>query len=176
MILTWKQYFGISVTLSSFTQILISVGLSWFLCFVLTATGVFTDDPNGWGYGARTDIKTDVLTKTSWFRFPYPGIIVFGCAISQLFSYDAYQTFFFICPHERVLCFSHHFVNYARTVSCEFFYLSFFNCNKVYFDPAPRRFWEVNLELVFLKPTKHHRWNCIYSYHMIFFTFVQNNK
>lgn len=53
--------------------ILISVGLSWFLCFVLTATGVFTNDPNGWGYGARTDIKTDVLTKTSWFRFPYPG-------------------------------------------------------------------------------------------------------
>lgn len=94
LILTWKQYFGISVTLSSFTQILISVGLSWFLCFVLTATGVFTDDPNGWGYGARTDIKTDVLTKTSWFRFPYPGIIVFCCAISQLFSYDAYQTFF----------------------------------------------------------------------------------
>lgn len=117
LILTWKQYFGISVTLSSFTQILISVGLSWFLCFVLTATGVFTDDPNGWGYGARTDIKTDVLTKTSWFRFPYPGIIDIGFARSQLISYDAYQTnvvfFLFFFAHTNVYYVSHHFINYA---------------------------------------------------------------
>lgn len=66
------------------TQILLSVGLSWFLCFVLTVTGVFTDDPNGWGYGARTDIKTDVLTKTSWFRFPHPDNSLIGITRSQM--------------------------------------------------------------------------------------------
>ncbi|XP_052682979.1 solute carrier family 23 member 1-like isoform X2 [Crassostrea angulata] len=72
LVVTFSQYLK-RWKICELFPILLSVGLSWLLCFVLTVTGVFTDDPNGWGYGARTDIKTDVLTKTSWFRFPHPG-------------------------------------------------------------------------------------------------------
>ena len=46
----------------------------WLLCFILTVAGAFPEDDTEYGYEARTDIRLDVLEKTSWIRFPYPGI------------------------------------------------------------------------------------------------------
>lgn len=47
--------------------------IAWGICAIFTLTNVFPNDPNHWTYGARTDTKSDVLIKASWFRFPYPG-------------------------------------------------------------------------------------------------------
>ena len=46
--------------------------LTWLLCYILTITDVFPDNKDEWGYQARTDIKTSVLSETKWFRVPYP--------------------------------------------------------------------------------------------------------
>ncbi|KAK3789932.1 hypothetical protein RRG08_004044 [Elysia crispata] len=35
--------------------------------------GVLTNDPEKWGYAARTDIQLHVLQESKWFRLPYPG-------------------------------------------------------------------------------------------------------
>ena len=54
-------------------QVILSVCIMWLLCFILTVGGAFPDDKTEYGYEARTDIRLDVLEKTSWIRFPYPG-------------------------------------------------------------------------------------------------------
>ncbi len=51
--------------------------MSWFICFILTVTDVFTNQPGEWGYEARTDIRLDVLRDVAWFRIPYPGTMNF---------------------------------------------------------------------------------------------------
>ncbi|XP_052810952.1 solute carrier family 23 member 1-like isoform X2 [Mya arenaria] len=57
----------------SLFPVLLAMVLSWVICVILTAAGAFPEDKKAWGYYARTDIKTDVLYKSEWFRFPYPG-------------------------------------------------------------------------------------------------------
>ena len=49
--------------------------VSWGICAILTTTDALPSDPKAWGYSARTDVRADVLQKTKWFRFPYPGKI-----------------------------------------------------------------------------------------------------
>ena len=51
-----------------------SMAITWLLCYILTVTDVFPNDPDAWGYGARTDIRSTVITESPWVRFPYPGI------------------------------------------------------------------------------------------------------
>ena len=46
---------------------------SWLICVILTVAGVFPENEGEWGYKARTDINAEVLHKSEWFRFPYPG-------------------------------------------------------------------------------------------------------
>ena len=53
--------------------VLLAMLLSWLICYILTVTGVLTDNKEGWGYGARTDTKPGVIANADWFRFPYPG-------------------------------------------------------------------------------------------------------
>lgn len=53
--------------------VLLAVIVAWVICVILTEAEVLTDDPDGWGYKARTDIRTDVIDSSEWFRFPYPG-------------------------------------------------------------------------------------------------------
>ncbi|XP_021367158.1 solute carrier family 23 member 2-like [Mizuhopecten yessoensis] len=53
--------------------ILISIVLTWVLCFVLTRAGVFPDDQTDPAYKARTDTRTVLIETTPWFFFPYPG-------------------------------------------------------------------------------------------------------
>ena len=53
-------------------QVVFGMVISWVICYILTKTDVFPNDPQKWGYFARTDIKQAVLDDTKWFRFPYP--------------------------------------------------------------------------------------------------------
>ncbi|XP_046566148.1 solute carrier family 23 member 1-like [Haliotis rubra] len=62
-----------SLQLFNLFPVLLAIVSAWVICVILTVTGALPDDPKGWGYQARTDIRTDVLYKASWFRFPYPG-------------------------------------------------------------------------------------------------------
>ncbi|XP_064648212.1 solute carrier family 23 member 1-like isoform X3 [Lineus longissimus] len=53
--------------------VILSIALSWVVCYIFTVTNVFPNDPKAHGYKARTDIRTSVLQEAAWFRFPYPG-------------------------------------------------------------------------------------------------------
>ncbi|CAE1313506.1 SLC23A1 [Acanthosepion pharaonis] len=62
-----------SLSLFKMFPLLIAIFISWLFCYILTITDVFPKEKDKWGYAARTDIYTDVLEKSAWFRFPYPG-------------------------------------------------------------------------------------------------------
>lgn len=47
--------------------------MSWMVCGILTAAGVFSDNPKDLDYQARTDASVRVLHNAKWFFFPYPG-------------------------------------------------------------------------------------------------------
>ncbi|XP_037021711.2 solute carrier family 23 member 1-like isoform X2 [Artibeus jamaicensis] len=53
--------------------VLLALCISWLLCFVLTVTNALPSAPTAYGYLARTDTKSHVLSQAPWFRFPYPG-------------------------------------------------------------------------------------------------------
>ncbi|XP_055506075.1 xan_ur_permease domain-containing protein [Leucoraja erinacea] len=53
--------------------VLFGIVISWVISFILTYFNVFPDDPNAYGYYARTDLKSDVIGRVEWFRIPYPG-------------------------------------------------------------------------------------------------------
>lgn len=54
-------------------QVILAVLLSWMVCGILTAAGVFSDNPKNLDYHARTDASVRVLHNAKWFFFPYPG-------------------------------------------------------------------------------------------------------
>merc|ERR1719150_957755 len=47
--------------------ILLTILIVWGLCAILTATGAISEDN-----AARTDSKIALVSKSLWFRFPYP--------------------------------------------------------------------------------------------------------
>lgn len=49
--------------------------VGWLACYVLTATGVFSSSPGGFGHASRTDRHAYVLAESPWFRVPYPGTV-----------------------------------------------------------------------------------------------------
>lgn len=53
--------------------IILAIVIAWLFSYILTVTDVFPTDPDAYGYGARTDLKSDVLRESKWFDFPYPG-------------------------------------------------------------------------------------------------------
>ncbi|KAJ4928609.1 hypothetical protein JOQ06_004239, partial [Pogonophryne albipinna] len=53
--------------------ILLGIGVSWLVCYLLTIFDVLPSDPTQYGHLARTDIKGDVVNEASWFTLPYPG-------------------------------------------------------------------------------------------------------
>ncbi|XP_020391140.2 xan_ur_permease domain-containing protein isoform X1 [Rhincodon typus] len=53
--------------------VLLGIAVSWIISVLLTYFNVFPDDPDAYGYYARTDIKSDVIMHADWFRIPYPG-------------------------------------------------------------------------------------------------------
>ncbi|XP_046558665.1 solute carrier family 23 member 2-like isoform X1 [Haliotis rubra] len=52
--------------------VLISVGLAWFLSFVLTVTDVLPSNSTQPGHMARTDVRISALYDSPWFYFPLP--------------------------------------------------------------------------------------------------------
>ncbi|XP_051532732.1 solute carrier family 23 member 1-like [Myxocyprinus asiaticus] len=52
--------------------IIMAIMVVWLVCYILTLTDVLPDDPNRYGYKARTDSRGDIMTQAPWFRFPYP--------------------------------------------------------------------------------------------------------
>ncbi|XP_040147329.1 solute carrier family 23 member 1 isoform X3 [Ictidomys tridecemlineatus] len=59
--------------LFQFFPVLLGLCISWFICFVLTVTNTLPSSPTDYGYLARTDTKSNVLSQAPWFRIPYPG-------------------------------------------------------------------------------------------------------
>ena len=57
-----------------FLQVIFAIVITWLLSIILTATNVFPNDPTKWGYEARTDLRTEVIFMSPWFRVPYPGL------------------------------------------------------------------------------------------------------
>ncbi|CAE1313503.1 SLC23A1 [Acanthosepion pharaonis] len=76
-----------SLSLFKMFPILFAICISWLLYYILTITDVFPKEKGKWGYAARTDLYTDVLYKSAWFRFPYPG--VFASIIKSVGDYYA---------------------------------------------------------------------------------------
>ncbi|XP_060792256.1 solute carrier family 23 member 1 isoform X5 [Neoarius graeffei] len=53
-------------------EIILAVMLVWFVCYILTLTEVLPNDPEKYGYKARTDARGEIMSQTPWFRIPYP--------------------------------------------------------------------------------------------------------
>lgn len=49
-----------------------AIMLVWFVCYVLTLTDVLPNDPEKYGYKARTDARGEIMSQAPWFRMPYP--------------------------------------------------------------------------------------------------------
>ena len=47
--------------------------LVWSVAAILTACGVFPDDPDNIAYLARTDARIAVVQSTPWLLITYPG-------------------------------------------------------------------------------------------------------
>ncbi|XP_070581577.1 solute carrier family 23 member 2-like [Ptychodera flava] len=56
----------------SLFPVLIAILISWLFCYILTETGVFTDDPSDPSYQARTDRHADSIASIPWVWFPLP--------------------------------------------------------------------------------------------------------
>ena len=88
--------------------------VSWVICVILTVAGAFPDDPKAWGYNARTDIKTDVLYESKWFRFPYPGKCG-ECVVNMRVS--VIVEFVWVLPHCNLT-----FINYPFCCHTRIYY------------------------------------------------------
>ncbi|XP_045182216.2 solute carrier family 23 member 2-like [Mercenaria mercenaria] len=53
--------------------VFLAVIISCVICTILTVTNVLPNDPDKWGYAARTDSNLYVIREAKWFRLPYPG-------------------------------------------------------------------------------------------------------
>ena len=66
-------------------QYLLAAAVSWAVCGILTAAGVFSDDPSDPSYRARTDARAAVIQTADWVTLSYPGsqVLLMFC-ISEL--------------------------------------------------------------------------------------------
>jgi len=54
------------------SQVIVSIGLSWLFCHILTVTDVLPNNSTLPAYQARTDARIGVLERAKWFYWPYP--------------------------------------------------------------------------------------------------------
>ncbi|XP_027012250.2 solute carrier family 23 member 1 isoform X1 [Tachysurus fulvidraco] len=52
--------------------IIMAIMLVWLVCYILTLTDVLPNDPEKYGYKARTDARGEIMSQAPWFRIPYP--------------------------------------------------------------------------------------------------------
>lgn len=64
---TMPNPFGDRIPIFKLFPVLLAIFVSWALSAILTAAGA-AESPK-----ARTDYRSDVITKSDWFRVPYPG-------------------------------------------------------------------------------------------------------
>lgn len=64
-------------------QVLLSCLIGWGVSGILTMSGALSDDKNSDSFYARTDTRLDVISKTSWLLFPYPGR-VFNITVGKM--------------------------------------------------------------------------------------------
>lgn len=57
-----------SVYIFKLFPVLLAILISWGFCGILTASGALSENNK-----ARTDLTTDLLDNSPWFRVPYPG-------------------------------------------------------------------------------------------------------
>ncbi|XP_060570875.1 solute carrier family 23 member 2-like [Ruditapes philippinarum] len=68
-----KKSKGNKVSIFQMFPILLGILITWLLCGILTASGVFPDDPDRLSYRARTDVRNEIIFASPWFYVPYPG-------------------------------------------------------------------------------------------------------
>ena len=56
----------------SFLQVILSIGVSWIVCVILTTTDTVPNNSTHPNYQTRTDARLYVLDKAPWFYWPYP--------------------------------------------------------------------------------------------------------
>ncbi|RUS87581.1 hypothetical protein EGW08_004626, partial [Elysia chlorotica] len=81
-------------------SVLLAMLAAWFLCFILTEAGAFTNNPTKWGYKARTDSRTSILKEAKWIYFLYPGY--FGTPTVSVAGVISYMAVFLSCAVESV--------------------------------------------------------------------------
>ncbi|KAL3863439.1 hypothetical protein ACJMK2_005195 [Sinanodonta woodiana] len=71
----WKRVVGchiIKYPVFQLLPVILSICITWLLCYILTVADVFPSDPNHINYMARTDARNNVLKNAPWFRWPIP--------------------------------------------------------------------------------------------------------
>ncbi|KAK3601378.1 hypothetical protein CHS0354_037693 [Potamilus streckersoni] len=74
-ICAWKRGKGchmIKYPLFQLLPVILSIGITWLLCYILTIANVFPSNPNHINYMARRDARNTVLKNAPWFRWPVP--------------------------------------------------------------------------------------------------------
>lgn len=72
----WTRKKGCRIIWYPFHQVfavLLGIIAGCILCVILTVTDAVPYDPKNRSFMTRTDARSDVLHKASWFNFPYPG-------------------------------------------------------------------------------------------------------
>ncbi|KAK3756730.1 hypothetical protein RRG08_018454 [Elysia crispata] len=110
LVVLFSQYLrDVSIALPGFKEkfkifllfsILIALFAAWIICLILTKAGVFPDNPEKWGYRARTDSRTEILKEAHWVYFIYPGY--FGMPTVSLAGVISYMAVFLSCGVEAV--------------------------------------------------------------------------
>ena len=74
-ICTYKTYVCRKTSLAFFNlfPVLLAMIISCVVCTILTVSDALPNDPDQWGYAARTDTNLYVMKEAKWFRLPYPG-------------------------------------------------------------------------------------------------------
>ncbi|XP_033758171.1 solute carrier family 23 member 2-like [Pecten maximus] len=68
-----KSWHLIRYPLHTVFALLIAMAVGWAMCAILTEVGAFSMDRDHKDFYSRTDARTDIIHKSSWFNMPYPG-------------------------------------------------------------------------------------------------------
>ncbi|XP_033758568.1 solute carrier family 23 member 2-like isoform X1 [Pecten maximus] len=68
-----KSWHLIRYPLHTVFALLIAMAVGWAMCAILTEAGAFSMDRDHKDFYSRTDARTDIIHKSSWFNMPYPG-------------------------------------------------------------------------------------------------------
>ncbi|XP_053406924.1 solute carrier family 23 member 2-like [Mercenaria mercenaria] len=67
-----RRFHIVKFPLFQLFSVILSLGVGWFFCFILTASDVFPNNSTDPNYLVRTDAKLDAVERAPWLYFPYP--------------------------------------------------------------------------------------------------------